>query len=757
MNDKNSKKESNFKPCFELSFFMQYKGFLLQSGTKNKICKSLIFEPKSLSEEKLGRFFVLIETRLLPDQTNKILKVFQTIEEEYFKHKERDVEENFEKILNKINLDLSRLASQGFVDWIDRLNAVCVVIAGNQMNAAFTGRAKIYFLRDKELTDISQEQPEEEKTRTAFKTFTNIISGPLKSDDKLILATSEFPNFFSQEKIKRTIEKSTAEAAAQKLKEDLLSTQEDIACSAIIIDMKAKTEAPFFAKEPISIHEKEKKFFKKEDKILKDKEKSKFDYPRLDFKKEQEAFLTPSSSKLNLLKNKIRWALQNRKNLVFLLRSKVKNAFSSISSSTKPRIKQADAGQKSLFTSPYFRPKKGFALEKTKIRSQIKNLFHSLSSKLKFKTLSEKSRLYFLIAIILFGLFCINIVLLIHKKKESKISAKYEETLNLAKEKTKSASHALIYKDEDKARSLLFEAKNIIENEIQNSDTPKTYLEEAQQLLNQIQQQFDKIDHIIRLEDPILLAEKDIKFQENLLGIDEEIYLAGLENNEIYKLEEENKKLITLSIGSTNIGFFKLATTTDSSLIFYTDTPSIIEFDLESKIFEKQEINFAQESEVTDIGFYYNNLYLLDTKANQIYKHPKTISGFGNASPWLAQDIDISDTRSMAIDGYIYLLKSNGQILKFLKGSLVDFKQQQPSVPLSSASKIYTNSELENLYLVDSQNKRVVVLDKNGNLINQYTSDKFEDLKNVYVNEKAGKMYLLCGKKIFGIVLEEED
>ena len=64
-------------------------------------------------------------------------------------------------------------------------------------------------------------------------------------------------------------------------------------------------------------------------------------------------------------------------------------------------------------------------------------------------------------------------------------------------------------------------------------------------------------------------------------------------------------------------------------------------------------------------------------------------------------------------------------------------------------------TEFVYLYVIDPDKNRIVLFDKiNGSLIGQYISDKFNDLKNITVDEEEKKMYILNGDKIFEVEIE---
>ena len=58
------------------------------------------------------------------------------------------------------------------------------------------------------------------------------------------------------------------------------------------------------------------------------------------------------------------------------------------------------------------------------------------------------------------------------------------------------------------------------------------------------------------------------------------------------------------------------------------------------------------------------------------------------------------------------------------------------------------------IYILDSGNKRVVAVDKDGYIYQQYSSPLFDDLKDFVVLEKEKKIYVLNGSIIYGIAMQ---
>ena len=76
---------------------------------------------------------------------------------------------------------------------------------------------------------------------------------------------------------------------------------------------------------------------------------------------------------------------------------------------------------------------------------------------------------------------------------------------------------------------------------------------------------------------------------------------------------------------------------------------------------------------------------------------------------------------------------------------------------LSTVNQIYTGLELDHLYILDSENSRVIMVQKmqsgNGLYRRQLVFEEFPDIKDIYVNKSEDKIYLLTGKEIYQVDL----
>jgi len=67
--------------------------------------------------------------------------------------------------------------------------------------------------------------------------------------------------------------------------------------------------------------------------------------------------------------------------------------------------------------------------------------------------------------------------------------------------------------------------------------------------------------------------------------------------------------------------------------------------------------------------------------------------------------------------------------------------------------KIFTSATLPYLYLLEPVQKRIIILDKKGQIVKQFQSQKFDNLLDFAISENGKTIYLLNGLKVYKILL----
>ncbi len=144
--------------------------------------------------------------------------------------------------------------------------------------------------------------------------------------------------------------------------------------------------------------------------------------------------------------------------------------------------------------------------------------------------------------------------------------------------------------------------------------------------------------------------------------------------------------------------------------------------------------------------------YLYAAEEDQIIKYSLLDSGL-EASTW-AQSEEVKGSIDLAIDGSIYLLKEN-DLIEFFSGTKTDFEITGLDKDLSGATKVLKTFNLENIYIADSGNNRVVVLNEAGEVVNQYLANdgELDNIKSLTVSPDETFIYVLSGTRVLEIEL----
>lgn len=151
------------------------------------------------------------------------------------------------------------------------------------------------------------------------------------------------------------------------------------------------------------------------------------------------------------------------------------------------------------------------------------------------------------------------------------------------------------------------------------------------------------------------------------------------------------------------------------------------------------------------------NLYILDTGSRQLWRFQGDDKGaFAKPQPYFAEGVspDVSIVTSVSIDGSVWFGTTVGKIYKYTQGQDDPFVTRGVDVPFGTKIYLYT-SELSNfLYVLDPEQKRVVMLTKEGLYQAQYTWTEEINPTEIVVSEQQKRIILLANQKLFSFTLQ---
>lgn len=371
------------------------------------------------------------------------------------------------------------------------------------------------------------------------------------------------------------------------------------------------------------------------------------------------------------------------------------------------------------------------------------------------KIFSHKPQILKLVIGFLILLFCFSVAFTISKKREKSHSLEVVTLLTQAESKIKSAQDLLDLNNE-RARDYLNESLN----SLKTVQTLEKNNKEAERLLTQTYEVLDKVNKVNRLTAPDLLYDFTIQSKQAqpvaIVGMGEELFVADKGANLIYRLRQEERAVKVEKASVEEHAALKQIVAGGKRLFVLAESGfSLVNLDDGTL---KRDVLPLSESWGNIIGFdiYLDNLYFL-SQTGQIYKFVTEGGGFSEAAVWLKAKENFEDAQALSVDGDIYVIKKiSGEVLKFTRGERVDFKLSEMDKPLTEPRALFTTPDSNFLYILDSGNKRIVIVAKEGGLYQQqfvYSGEEniWNNLKSLWVDEKNTVIYILDGSRVYRV------
>lgn len=769
---------------------IEYSQLITDSGNGKSISKSFVFdlpekeETEGAPRRASGQIFGMIEIEAPSSKKSLsfldvlISEIKEAAAGSFGKPGQKTPEEIFENFIQKTNYRYLELVSNKSsaaifseeTDGLPKINAVLAFLDEKNLHLAGRGKMLPFLIYEVKpgnfrIMNITETATGKEARSSKLSLFTNIVSGKIGTNDYLFFTTESILDYFSLEKICKTVSAATPEAAKETLK-NLLGETANSGTSFTFMIMKLRTELPVIkatlspAPAASSDNRETTSPQNSMDGLLKTAA-------------DTEKMLTPSLS-LNIGGGFFSF-LGGLKNIFRKNEIKSNARLEYYSSQFHPPtsinkfFRSISLILLAILRIPYFLIRIIFSFlfnllkiifysitnwkgqRKTAFANAAESFKKSWSAILpKTEKLPKLSKALLIFAVICVTLFIGSTAFLYFKYQKDVAAKTLQEKVEVVQNKKSSAEASLIYNDETGARTVLTEIDALLSAFPQKTKDEKIAY---QNLLAETEKLREKLRHVKKIENPVAVA-NFLSFNpdaavENFIVANNNIYAFDRSASVIYKINLQNNEVANKSVSGLNFQIVFMEK--DDSAFLYEPGEKFFKLDLKEDILKELEVVMASnETEIQDLAVYNQKLYVLDPRDGQIFKHLATPTGFGGGTNWLRETVDISKAKSLAIDGAIYLGTTDGKILKFANGQQTEFSVEVDPA-LSSEIKIWTSTESSFLYVLEPQAKRLIVLDKDGELIIQYFSEKFDNLKNLAVREKEKKIYLLSGDFVYEI------
>jgi serine/threonine protein phosphatase PrpC len=651
------------------------------------------FSPENFEQQKFGTLFGIIKIDDRSENSSYVANLLvSVVKKEYFGKPHRTPEESFEAGLRKANLALAELARQGSTSWTGKLSFAGGAIERNNLHFACLGDASIFLVRAGEIAEISEKLEEEKESEShPLKTFSNVSSGKIEIGDKIIFCTRELEDIFSREEILQNAQHFSREEFPGFLEISLQANSE--LAGAIVVDFADAAEEKISA--------------------------ALIEETRIDDIFETIPENRPGSQEL---------ASPNR--------GEPAKKIDSFAGTKKPRKNEAF-----IRDSDY--KKSDFVSGPAPVEPKWKSVLLSLAELAKKMAISALR-------------FAKNIPV---RESASRISGKAKSVFTKTKNSFSGAAppsgvarRRLLEKPAlvkivagiTIALVLYFSVSAFLKSrnsreEPSQETAPATESTSVPQNLDDV-----NVKNIENIEQAA-----DFSTDESRIALlDGNIFAVSGKDKTVARVNPETKTIEEFK-SNLPVGNFELITAMPhlKTIFILTGERKVVSFTPINKNFQENAISLPENLKSQDIRTYLTYLYVLDTAASQIYRFPRSEGGFGERQSWLRETTDLKNAKSIAINDDLYIAE-NGNITAYLQGKKdgnINF--ESPQTPLS-IDRIFSEPEMEFVWILDGKNRRIVKYSKDGKIIAQYFNPDISAARDLFVDEKNKTVYLLKNNQL---------
>lgn len=391
--------------------------------------------------------------------------------------------------------------------------------------------------------------------------------------------------------------------------------------------------------------------------------------------------------------------------------------------------------------------------KRTKVIGELK-----MSSKLtaentisSFNVLPRKSKTILLSGLVLLFIFTQSAMLITRRNYRAERELAWKSLYDDISAKRDEIESSLVYGDEPHARTLFADAERSM-NALENDS--KKHEEDIKKLRELLDQTSMRLYHVAVIENTNEIAniDENINAASLLLGKDG-LLAAGAGGAVKIKLAEKATETLSAPPLSSPGVIFSISE--NGSVLALAGASAAA---LSDGAWEVSALNKTKMISADEAAIYGEGLYILDSQGDNIWRYRKSEEGYGSETGWLRESQELQSVASFAIDSSMYMLERNGIIRRFYRGREEEFRADpvEPAfgglgaktasakdMPEPAKGKIRTSSGSNFIYVLDPSGKRIIVWNKEGRLVAQYRSSRFDDLKDLAFDEKKKEIYVL--------------
>lgn len=740
-------------------------------GSRGGIPFVYVASPAPDVQRERGTIFIVAEFRPPVSAADEIFTLLrETLDDGYYSAEDENVDTAYETALQHANERLHERIAADTTNWLSRLHIVVGVLHDAALHLTAVGSVHVFLAHGTRLVDIldASTGPEREPVNK-LKVFTNIVSGDLAEGDRIIVTTPSILDYLSMEKLRRLVHDRAPFEAIRAIEELLADADPDHSFATLIGGLKSIPAAEDTLSVPTT--------------RIPGAPQVSMETLRTQEQKTHD-LLTPSvirsvRSQVDTLWERIR-RLASRKPAAPGTPAPQDEAVTPLPPpppAMTPSEPSHDMPRPTMEGAAHGLKQAGKAIANAthatvqRLRERrdglqpIDRVSNALTQSIvRFRRLPIPQKLVLIAAVALLFLFTQSVVNLGARQEQREIRAAYDQTLRSLEDAVGSIDAALIYKDYEGAREFRAQANQLLES-LPDTDP---YRQERQRFEQRLRTQYNEVNLISEIADPTQVVDFGQGFETDgtivsvrrLVRDGDIVYGTNPNTNRLYRYDSASSEKSLEDPGTEDIGSIQIATLGPAGISLTHAGGSLIEYATTGRTFTQTDITLLHENrDIRDIASYTSRLYMLDAANNQVVRYERRgPADYGTGADWITDaNLDIRDTVALSVDGSVYVLRGNGELLRLVQGGRDTSFTVAPFEPaMTDATRVVKTTATTRIYLLDPKEKRLVVLAEDGSLVQQHRSDRFDNLKDLSIDEAGKVAYLLNGTVVYKIDLETE-
>ncbi len=766
---------------------LQLNEFFVEGGDQGTSHVLLhITEPSTPEEKEKGYFFAVCEINHSDSAAiARFQKIISEIENRYYEVSDTPDQTALEIILEKVNQENLSLTSSDA-----QFHATIGVIRNTEIIFAFAGKPEaLLFYRNKEdhyqkMNLAAENRPENEVSTENSPLFPQVIQGKIGPNDYLFVATPHIIDYFSHDRLQKIITTRPARQSAEHLGRVLRELQNNLSFGGLIIHLGKKEELPA----TVAV------------KKTRPSHGSSAHSLTSFFSTEKNTASTLSSSLWPALNDKIKAATDklsaSKSPAPAIKETPVRNSQFPAAEINATHVRPHQSAAPSKAVSPDARL---FLLKALRIIAQgglylgkaiiwlaltlwsiVSGFFRFLimvffaatnyqgrrrnivdnwtrewhSHRENFKSLSIVTKLMLGASLALVVIFIGSIFYVRFEQKKAATAKAYADSVQTIKDKINEAESALIYKDETGAQNTLSIAVATLSTLPCKTPEQKNNCDTLQA---SIQGTLNKLNKITTVQTQKIASwDTGTSPLTGVVRVKNKFIAYSATSASLFVYDMLTKQASVVPTNFTTPGIISGAVPKENSYVaLITSDKSVLEVNPDDLAVKKVDLTLPDDQTKLDSTVIYNGrLYALDGTKHQIYRYEPIKTGFAIGRPWLKDAAStLEGVTDITIDGDIFALKDTGQIIKLTAGVQQTFTAQALSPTIGKKARIWTYTDLTYLYILDPDNKRFIIFDKNGALKAQIPISDLGAASDLIVDEANKIAYIIDQNTLYSLAL----